>query len=127
MCRFERRDDALKLGQKLEGVQRFVVGGGKKRDTADVGEPGMFRPDARIVEAGGDRVGLVDLAILVHQQIGAVAMQHARPPAGDRGGMHPGVEAMTRCFDAVNFDLPVVEERMKKTHGVRAAADAGDQ
>ena len=39
----------------------------------------MLGADAGIVEAGGDRVRLDDLAVVVLQQVGAVAVQHARP------------------------------------------------
>ena len=70
---------------------------------------------------------LVDLAVLVHQEIGAVAVQHARPAAGDRGGVHAGVEAVAGRLDAEDLDLPLVEERMEQAHRVRAAADAGDE
>ena len=62
----ERRDDAFELGEKLKRVERLVIGRRQKRDAADVVEPGMFRADARIVEAGGDRMRLVDLPVLVH-------------------------------------------------------------
>ena len=70
---------------------------------------------------------LVDLAVLVHQQIGAIAVQHARPAAGDRSGVLAAFKAVAGRLDAVDFDLPVVEERMEQTHRIRAAADAGDE
>ena len=39
---------------------------------------------------------LVDLAVVVHQQIGAVAVQHAGPAAGDRGRMQAALRARGR-------------------------------
>ena len=53
-------------------------------------------------------------------------MQHARPSARHRRGVLLGQSVAGR-LDAVDIDLPVVEERMKQAHGVRAAADAGEQ
>ena len=49
-----------------------------------------------------------------------------RPPAIEAACL-PRFEAMAGRLDAVNPDVLVVEERMKQAHGVRAAADAGDQ
>ena len=69
---------------------------------------------------------LLDLAVVVHQEIGAVAVQHAGPPACDRSGVLL-LEAVARRLDAVDFHLAVVEKRMKQPHRVRAAADAGEQ
>jgi hypothetical protein len=55
-------------------------------------------------------------------------MQHARPPAGQAGAMrHPVVDAVAAGLDPDDRHLRVIEERMEQPHGVRAAADAGDQ
>ena len=70
------------LRAELEGGQRLLVGRREIGHAADVVQPGMLRADAGIVEAGRDRMGLRDLAVVVHQQIGAVAVQHAGPAAG---------------------------------------------
>ena len=70
---------------------------------------------------------LLDLAVVVHQQIGAVAVQHAGLAAGDRGRVLAALESVAGRFDAIDFDCAVVEERMKQAHGVGAAADAGNE
>ncbi len=75
--RFQRRNDALGAGAELERLQRLLVGRGDVFDAADIVQPGMLRPDAGIVQAGADAVRLLDLAVVVLQQIGAVAVQHA--------------------------------------------------
>jgi hypothetical protein len=41
---------------------------------------------------------------LVHQQIGAVAVQHAGPAAGERGRVLAGLEAVAGRLDAVDLD-----------------------
>ena len=126
MAGLERRDDAFEPAAKLERGERFLVGRGEEFHPAEIGEPGMLRADAGIIEAGRDRMRLLDLAVAVHQEIGAIAVQHAGPPAGDRRRVL-FLQAMTGRLDAVDFDAAVVEERMEQAHGVRAAADAGDQ
>ena len=114
-------------GQPLEGVQRLAVHDGHIVDAAVFLEPGMFRPDAGIVETGGNRVAFLDLPVAVLQQVGAVAVQHAGPPGGQRGAMLVRVETLAAGLDADDFHILVVEERMEQADGVGAAADGGDQ
>ena len=123
----ERRDDALELGQELEGGERLLVGGRQVGDAADIVQPGMLRADAGIVEAGRDRMRLGDLPVVVLKQVGAVAVQDARPAAGERGRMQAGREAVAGRLDAVDLDVAVVEEGVEQADGVGAAADGGDQ
>ena len=123
MRRLERRDDAFELAAQLEGFERLGVGRRHIVDALHVVEPGMFGADARIVEAGRDRMRFGDLPVLVHQKIGAVAMQHAGPAAGDRGRMLAGCQAVARRLDAIDLDVLVVEEGMEQAHRIGAAAD----
>ena len=73
-----------KRQQVVEGLQGFGVGDPDVLGAGAILQPGMLGADARIVEAGGDRVGLDDLAVFVLQQVGAVAVQHAGRPAAGR-------------------------------------------
>ena len=115
------------LAAELEGVERLLVGRRDVVDAADLVQPGVLGADAGIVEAGGDRVGLRDLAVVVLQQVGAVAVQHAGPAAGERGGVLARSKPVAGRLDAVDLDLAVVEEGVEQPDGVRAAADAGDE
>ena len=91
------------LGAELEGVERLLVGRRHVGDAAGVAQPGMLRPDAGIVEAGGDRVAFEDLAVVVLEEIGAVAVEHARPAAVHRGGVAVlDVEPVAAGLDAVD-------------------------
>src|SRR5689334_14926445 len=54
MRRFQRRNDALQLGQQHEGVQRLLVGDGEILHPADILEPAMLRPHAGIVQPRRD-------------------------------------------------------------------------
>ena len=81
--RLERGDDALGRGQQLEAGERLVVGGRRGTRRGPIGgERGVLRADARVVEAGADRVGLEDLAVLVLEEQRARAVQHAGHAAG---------------------------------------------
>src|SRR5687767_3193290 len=86
----------------------------------------MLRPDARIIEAGRDRMPVHDLPVGVLQKIGAVAMQNAGCASTHRGAMLDAIEAAAAGLDADDLYAAVVEERVKKADGVRAAADGGD-
>ena len=88
VCGFQRRDDALEAAALVERSQCFIVGDRGVFDATDVVQPGMFRTDAWIVETGGNRVGVDDLAVVVLQQEGAVAVKYARNAAGQSGGVH---------------------------------------
>src|SRR3546814_19045490 len=79
--RLQRRDDALDARAQLEGVERLPVGGRDVFGAADVVQPGMRGPAAAIVEDGGDRLGVDDLAVVVLPPVGAVAVTPARPTA----------------------------------------------
>ena len=77
MRAFERGDDAFGACAELEGIERFLIGRGLVFHAADIVQPAMFGANAGIIEAGRDRVGLLDLAVLVLQQIGLVTVEDA--------------------------------------------------
>ena len=54
-------------------------------------------------------------------------MQHARPPAGQRGAMfHPGVHTLAAGLDPDDAHALVVKEGIEQAHRIRPAADRGD-
>ena len=88
----------------------------------------MLRADAGIIEAGRDGMAFEDLAVVVLQQIGAVAVQHAGLAAGHRRRMPVRhVEPVAAGLDPDHRDRGIVEKRVEQAHRVGAAADAGDQ
>ena len=73
-------------------------------------------------------MALEDLAVVVHEEIGAVAVQHARAAAGDRGGVAVRlVEPVAGGLDPEHLHPLVVEEGMEEADGVRPAADRRDE
>ena len=127
MGRLQRRDDAFQAAALLERLHGFVVGDRHVLDAADLVQPGVLGADAGVVEAGGDRVGVGDLPVGVLQQVGAVAVQHARGAAGHAGRVLAGVDAVAGRIDADDLHARLVEEFVEQADGVGAAADAGDQ
>src|SRR4029079_3723013 len=99
----------------------------KKCHGADIVEPSVLRPDARIIKSRRNRMGFLDLTVVVHHKVVAVAMRTAVPAAGDGGCVFATVQSVSGGLDAKNFDAVFVEEGMEQAHGIRAAADAGDQ
>ena len=68
---------------------------------------------------------LGDLAVVVADHIGAIAVQHTGTARRERRGMASRFDAVARGFGADQLDLAVVEKRMEDADRVRAAADAG--
>src|SRR3546814_5908542 len=89
--------------------------------SSDVCSSDLGRPDRR------NRMRLGDLAVLVLQQIGLVAMEDAGASAGKAGGMLAGLDPAPGRFDSDHLYLRVIEERVEQADGVRSPADAGDQ
>ena len=127
MAGLERGNDALGPAEKLERIKRLVICDGGVFDAFHVFQPGMFGADAGVIETRADRVAFGDLAVIVLQQVGLVAVEHAGEPAKQRCCMLIPVEAVTRRFDAEHLYICVVEEGVEQAERVGAAADAGDQ
>src|SRR5690606_35620903 len=125
--RLQRRDDAFQAAALVEGAQRLVIGDRYVLDAADIVQPGVLGADAGVVEAGGNRVGVDDLPVVVLQQEGAVAVQHAGGTAVHAAGVLAGVDAVAGGFHADDLHGGVIQERVEQADGVGAAADAGDQ
>ena len=86
----ERGDDPLGLGEPVERGERLLVGARHVRGAAGVAERGVLGADARVVEAGRDRVRVGDLAVVVgeHRRAGAVEDGGAaRAEARGAGGL----------------------------------------
>src|SRR5690606_23892958 len=92
----------------------------------DVGEPGVLRADARVVQPCGDGVRLDRLTVLVLQHVRLRTVQDARAATLDGRSMTFGLDAVASGLDAVEFDALVIEERIEHADGIRSASDTGD-
>ncbi len=124
--RLERGDDPLDAAALVESLQRFLVVDHDVFRAPGVLEPRVLGADARIVEAGRHGVRLDDLPVRILQEVGAVAVQHAGSPAGERGRMTAGCETVAAGFDADQAHAWNRDVRIEDAHRVAAAADARD-
>ncbi|KAF5033571.1 hypothetical protein DSECCO2_605270 [anaerobic digester metagenome] len=126
--RFQGRDDALQPGQALECVQGLHVGDRRELDDLAVIEPGQLGTHAGVVEAGRDRMGVLQLAALVLQKIALVALHDADLGRGpEAGGIVAHGRAAAAGLGAVEADAWFLQKRMEKADGVGTAAHAGHQ
>src|SRR3954471_11150196 len=123
----ERRDDALDRGELHERRDGLLVGHRLIARASGVAQEGVLGPAPGVVEAGGDRVRLGDLAVVVLQHRAQRAVQDAGAPGdGQRRAMAARVQAVARRLDADQLDLGIVEEAGEHPDRVGAAADARD-
>ena len=104
---------------------RLGVGGIEDLQAPGSVERRELGPDARVVEAGGDRVRLDDLAVPVLEQVRARAVQDAGRAAGQGRGMVAGRDPLPGRLDADQAHVRLADEPAQQADGVGAAADAG--
>ncbi len=85
----------------------------------------MLGTDAGVVQAGADAVGLGDLAILVLQDVGAVAVQHAGLAQLQRGRVLAALQTLASGLDADQARLVMRNIGVEDAHRIAAATDAG--
>jgi len=81
---FEGGDDAFDFGETAEGGEGFVVGGVVVVDAAGVAVVAVLGSDGGVVEAGGDGVGELDLAVGIGEEPGFGALEDSEFPAWKR-------------------------------------------
>src|SRR6185312_13188351 len=99
--RLDGRNDPLRTRQQLKGLHRLRVGDWLVMRSTDLGEPGVFWPDSRIVESGRDGMRGPCLSVLVLEYEGTHAMQHPDLPSRDRRGMSTALDALTAGLKTV--------------------------
>ena len=63
--RLKSRNDAFTTATDLKGFKRFGIGNGNVIHAFHFMKPGVFRPDTGVVKAGGDRVGIDNLPVVI--------------------------------------------------------------
>ena len=87
-------------------------------------QPGVLRPNRRVVEPCGNRMGQLDIAVLVLQHERARALEHARAAAGKPRGVPAADNLLAARLHADQAHLTIVDERIEDADRVAAAADA---
>src|SRR5262249_3646076 len=106
----ERREDPFRPRQPPARGERFLVRGGGGLGAAGVAQERVLRTGAGVVQAGGDRLGIEDLAVLVGE--------HGRARAVQDGGA-AGTEARGAAGLHSEQANRVVEEGREQTDRVR--------
>ena len=110
----------------MESFQCFLVSDTDVLSPADVRKERMFRANTGVVQAGADAMGFSDLAVVVLQHIGAVAVQHTRSSLLDAGGVFATLQTLASRFHPDQTGCIVLDVGVEDAHGIRATAHAGD-
>src|ERR1051325_4294130 len=124
MRRLQRGDDAFRLAQFVERLQREVVAAVVVLDAPDLLQVRVLGADGRIVEARRNRVRLRDLAELILQHHRARAVQDAEGAAAEARGMLAELLAAAARLHADEADGIVFQHLVEEADRIRAAADA---
>ena len=103
---------------ELERRQRFGVGDRAIFGTAGILEQRVLRPDARVVEPGGDGVCLDDLAVLILQDVTPRPVEDAFLALYERCGVLGPVQAVASRFNADDLDTFVRDELVEVLAGM---------
>ena len=103
-------DNALGAGQMQErihglGVRNRHVGGATRTR-----QPRVLRTDSRIVEAGGNRVRSLRLAVTFLQDERACSVEHAHLVGGDGGSVTPRLETIAGSLASEELDARVIDK-----------------
>ena len=124
----QRGDDPFQAAEQPDALQRLCVGGVGVFRAPQVAQPGVFRPDAGVVQAGADAVGERNLAVGVLEDIALGALEDAQAAqfrVGEARGMFAAGDAAPARLDADQAHIFVGQERMKDADRVAPAAHAG--
>src|SRR5262249_33417099 len=107
----EGRQNPFQSRERLKGVERLPVVDVGVLGATERAKPGMFRPDRRVVEPCRDRMGRVDVAVLVLQHVGARALKHSGAAARKSSGVTTASDRVTASLDANQANGSVGDER----------------
>ena len=115
----------LQPAQRLEGVERLVVGGVGVLGARNLPQMGVLRPDGRVIQPGADAVRRADATVGILQYIGTRAVQHAEPPVdrvGEASRVLPALDAMPAALHADEGHALIIAEGVEQADGIAAAA-----
>ena len=124
MRRLERGDDPFRAREVAERGESLLVRRHAVLGAARVAEEGVLRADAGVVEAGGDRMRVGDLAVLVGEHGRARAVENGGPSGAE--GRLP--DAVVACVgggsNAIGIFTDFVGDEGVRLIGVEAAGAA---
>ena len=124
--RLQGGDDPFEPRHPLERLQRPVVRHPGVLRAPQVAQPRVLGADGRIVQAGGDRVGRLDVAVPVLEDDAARALQHADRAGGEPRRVAARGDGLAARLDPDQPHAGIVDEPVEDARRVAAAAHAGD-
>lgn len=82
MSGLQRGDDTLQLTHETESDKGLGVGCGDVARTLVILPGTQFRADTGVVKTSGDRVGVLNLAMLVLEDVGPYTVEHTLGATG---------------------------------------------
>src|SRR5438105_14606713 len=87
----------------------------------------MLGTDRGVIEPRGNRVGQLDLAILVREQKCFCSLKNTQSSSLKSRRVFPGSNSLATRFDSDHPDTLVIQKRMEQANGVAAATNASDE
>src|SRR5882724_3402185 len=122
--RLERGDQPFLLDRQRQRLNDLAVRRGLEAHAPGALQVRENRRHADVVEPGGDAVRVAHLAVVVLDEIGAIALGDADPGvlAGQARSVLTAVQAMTARLHSDQLDLGLVEKTTEDAHRIGAAA-----
>ena len=102
----------------MKARERLIVCHAFIGRAATVFEPSVLGTNAWIIQPSRHRVRFADLAILVLQDVGAIAVQHAHSAMHQRCGVLARRDPFTCGLNANKFGVLVRNIGVENTHGI---------
>src|SRR5690625_2335659 len=118
MRRLQGWHNAFRTTALMESLQGLIIGNADILSTTRILQPGMFGPYARVIQPRGDGMGGTNLAVLILDYIGAVAVQYTNIAGIQCSGVLARTPATPRGFHTNQLYRRIVNIRIKNTHGV---------
>src|SRR5262245_18437981 len=87
----------------------------------------MLRPDRSVVQPGRNRMGQVDLPVIILKEVGHGTLQDSRLSSGETRGVFTASDSQAAGLDTDHLDLHIPDERMEEAHRIAATPDASDE
>src|SRR5699024_4879780 len=124
--RFECWNDALLLGEQLESFKCLSISNADVLRATGSVQVRVLWAYAWVIQSGGDRVGLLHLAVAIAHEVAASAVQNADGAIVDGRTMIAGVQSFSDGLSADKFHDFFINEICEHANGVGAATHAGD-
>src|SRR5205807_6403520 len=111
----------------FETSECFIVGRKIIFHATDLAQITVLGTDCGVIEPRGNRMGQLNLAILIREQKCFCSLKNTQPSSLKSRRVFAGSNSFATGFDSNHAHARIAQERMKQTNGVAAATDTGDE